>query len=185
MLRLPMAVLLFTMGVVILDTPKVHAANKCIQVLRQGNIETLVNRCAQCKIATLMRARPGGAKPVTRQFKVFAKSTFPVPFKGSGRSRIKSERLCPSERGAKNNSPTKGQHKSGDGERCVSLEQNAGSGVMLVNRCGKCRAAAIERSTNGQNGASRDYIKIDAGGRTIVPSKGYSTVGLLAEIACP
>lgn len=162
-----------------IEIPTAEAAAKCIQIVRQGNIETLVNRCGQCKIVMLMRMRPGGAKPVTRQFPVLANSTAPLPFKGSGRSRIKSERLCPRDRGQ-----AKAAAKQPTTNKCVTLEQTGG-GAILINRCGKCRAAAIQRSNNNQSSGVRDYIKLESGQRMAVPSRGYSSVGLLAEIPCP
>lgn len=162
------------------DTPDAEAAAKCIQIARQGNIETLVNRCGQCKIATLMRMRPGGAKPVTRQFPVLARSTATLPFKGSGRSRIKSERLCPRDRGQAEDAA-----KQPTSSKCITLEQSGTAGAVLINRCGQCRAAAIQRSNDNQATGVRDYMKLNGGQRMTIPSYGYSSVGLLAEIPCP
>ena len=180
MFRFAIAITVCTVVAALADIPRADAARKCIQIYRQGNIETLVNRCGQCKIAMLMRVRPGGVKPVTRQFPVMAKSTAPLPFKGPGQSRIKSERLCPRDRGQAENAK-----KQPVASKCVTLEQSGDAGAVLVNRCGECRAAAIQRSNNGQASGVRDYIKLQSGQRTPIPSKGYTSVGLLAEIACP
>jgi len=139
----------------------------------------LVNRCGQCQIATLMRMRPGGAKPVTRNFPVLARSTAPLPFKGSGQSRIKSERICPRDRGRAEQAA-----KQPNTDKCVTLEQ-VSSGAVLINRCGECRAAAIQRSNDNQATGVRDYMTIATGQSVAIPSRGYRSVGLLADIPCP
>ncbi len=180
MFRIALAALSLSALMIVADIPRAEAAAKCIQVYRQGNIETLVNRCGQCMIAMVFRMRPGGAKPVTRQFPVLARSSAPVPFKGSGQSRIKSERLCPRDRGQLEEAAK--QPKS---NKCITLEQSGSAGAILINRCGECRAAAIQRSNDNQATGVRDYLKLQSGQRTVVASKGYSSVGLLGEISCP
>lgn len=178
------AAMVLVVGVTGTAIPSDADADRCIQILRQGNIETLVNKCDQCKIAMLIRSRPGGAKPVTRQFTVMAKSTFPIPFKGSGRSRIKFERLCPRARGQAENE-NRSAPVSPDNKQCIRFETSRSGSVELVNLCDECRAAAIQRSLDGHAGGVRDFVKISAGGRTPISSQGYSNVGLLAEIPCP
>jgi hypothetical protein len=161
------------------EFPEAVAANRCLHIVRQGNIETLLNRCGQCQIATLMRMRPGGAKPVTRNFPVLARSTATLPFKGSGQSRIKSERICPRDRGKAEQAA-----KQPNTAKCVTLKQVT-SGAVLINRCGECRAAAIQRSNDNQATGVRDYMTIATGQSVSVPSRGYTSVGLLADIPCP
>ena len=180
MFRFALAVLSLSVLTIFADVPRADAASKCIHIVRQGNIETLVNKCGQCMIAMMLRMRPGGAKPVTRQFPVLARSTAPIPFKGSGQSRIKSERLCPRDRGQLEEAAK--QPKS---NKCVTLEQSGSAGAILINRCGECRAAAIQRSNDNQATGVRDYLKLQSGQRTVVASLGYSSVGLLGEIPCP
>lgn len=180
MLRIALTILSVSALVTAADIPRAEAANKCIHIVRQANIETLVNRCDQCKIAMLMRTRPGGAIPVTRQFPVLARSTAPVPFKGSGQSRIKSERLCPRDRGK-----AEAAAKQPKSNKCVTLEQSGSLGAVLINRCGECRAAAIQRSNDNQATGVRDYMKLQSGQRKAISSNGYSSVGLLGEIPCP
>ena len=180
MFRISLAVLSVCVLVTFADVPRVDAATKCIHIARQRNIEALINKCGQCMIAMVYRMRPGGAKPVTRQFPVLARSSAPVPFKGSGQSRIKSERLCPRDRGQLEEAAK--QPKS---NKCVTLEQSGSAGAILINRCGECRAAAIQRSNDNQATGVRDYLKLQSGQRAVIPSKGYSSVGLLGEIPCP
>lgn len=180
MLRIALAVFFVSAMAILADIPRAEAAGKCIHIVRQGNIETFVNRCGQCMIAMVLRMRPGGAKPVTRQFPIQAKSTAPVPFKGSGQSRIKSERLCPRDRGQLEEAA-----KQPISNKCVILEQSGSAGAVLINRCSECRAAAIQRSNDNQATGVRDYLKLQSGQRRAVPSKGYSSVGLLGEIPCP
>lgn len=162
----------------------VEAKSKCVRIARQGNIETLVNTCNSCVIASIIRSRPGNAVPVGRQLNVQARSEFPVPFRGPGRSRIKSERPCPGEKGAQKDL-LESFNQPEAAPKCVSMEQTDGNGVMLVNRCGLCKAVAIERFTTDGASRSRDYMALAGGSSMPVRANGFSGVGLLGEIDCP
>jgi hypothetical protein len=162
----------------------VLAKSKCVRILRQGNIETLINTCNSCVVASITRSRPGNAVPVGREYNVQARSDFPVPFKGPGRSRIKSERPCPGERGAEKNL-LESFNQPDAAPKCVSMEQSDTAGVMLVNRCGLCKAVAIERFTTDGASRSRDYMALAGGSSIPVRANGFSGVGILGEIDCP
>lgn len=183
MLR-PIAAVMLIALTVLSTTVTVDARERCIRIQRQGNIETLINVCTQCVKANLLRSRPGNAVPVGREFNVQARSTFPVPFRGPGRTRVTSETPCPGEDGADKNLLQSYDQQS-DEQRCVSMERSQRNGIVLVNRCGLCRAVAIERVMAGSGRSARDYMLV-AGGSTIpVRAEGFAGVGLLGEIPCP
>jgi len=183
MLRLG-AVFLLLLILTALSIETADAANRCVRIQRQGNIETLINSCNVCQVATITRSRPGSQVPTGRQINVQARSTFPGPFRGPGRSRITSERPCKGERGGQRDLLEEFNQPNA-APKCVNMERSADNGVTLVNTCGECRAVAIERivASNGQR--ARDYLVLAGRGRIPVASKGYSSVGLLAEIPCP
>lgn len=159
------------------------APNKCTRLLRQSNIETLVNTCDACQIVSIIRSRPGNSVPVGRKFHVQPGHPFLVPFRGPGRSRITAERPCPGEKGAQKDL-LKAFDAPQSGPQCVSMEQG-GSGIELVNRCGECKAVAIERvSANGRDRV-RDYMALSGNAKLPVSPRGFASVGLLAEIPCP
>ncbi|MEX0694940.1 MAG: hypothetical protein WD075_10875 [Rhodospirillales bacterium] len=166
-----------------LPVQNTEAAERCVRLIRQGNIETLINTCDVCRVASIIRSRPGNEVPVGREINVQARSDFPVPFKGPGRSRIKAERACPGEAGAPKDLMTAFDKPESE-PKCVSMERADTIGIVLVNRCGECRAVAIERVAGGGN-SSRDYMALAGGASMPVASNGYTRVGLLAEIACP
>lgn len=161
----------------------VDAAERCLRIVRNGNIETLVNTCDTCRIAALIRSRPGSEVPVSRRFNVQGRSTFPVPFKGPGRTRITSDYPCPGDGGDKDLLTTEKDAKPNE-PQCVSLENSRDFGVVLVNRCGACRAVAIERYTADGTGRARAYLTVAGGSRAPVSANGFAKVGLLAEIDC-
>lgn len=161
-----------------------EAAERCIRLIRQGNIETLINTCDVCRVASIIRSRPGNEVPVGREINVQARSDFPVPFRGPGRSRIKAERACPGEAGAPKDL-MQAFDKPESEPKCVSMERADNIGIVLINRCGVCRAVAIERVNGNGGNRDRDYMALAGGARMPVSSNGFSSVGLLGEIACP
>lgn len=172
------------LGVVLLKPVAVSAAERCIMLQRQGNIETLVNVCSVCRSVTLMRSRPGNGVPVNRTLDIQAGTTFPGPFRGPGRTRIMSDRLCPSEQGGTKNLLDTMNTPPSPVKTCVSLEQNRQKGVVLVNRCSECKAVAIERWTGSSGNRVRDYVEVAPQKTRPLSSKGFSQVGLLGEVAC-
>lgn len=183
MIRL-LAMVLASLTVMAILPNEAAAKSRCVLIQRQGNIETMFNTCNICVVASIIRSRPGNAVPVGREFNVQPRSEFPVPFKGPGRSRIKSERPCKGETGAQQdllesfNSP---EAKP----TCVSMERGGQTGIVLVNKCGLCKAVAIERVTADGGTHARDYMALAGGTSLPVSAKGFASVGLLAEIDCP
>ncbi len=178
------AVLLLLVILNAIGVDATDAANRCVRIHRQGNIETLINRCDVCQVATITRSRPGSEVPTGRQLNVQANSTFPVPFRGPGRSRITGQHPCKGERGGQKDLLEEFSKPNSE-PKCVTMERTGNSSIALINRCGECRAVAIERVREENGQRARDYMLIVGRGRLPVRSQGYSSVGLLAEIACP
>lgn len=165
--------------------PAAAAANQCLRLALDGGSEVIVNMCDQCRVASIIRSRPGNDVPVGRKYNVQPKSTFPVPFRGPGRSRITSDFPCPGEAGGDQDLLNFKAAEKTAGDKCVSMERADGDRVMLVNRCGTCRAVAIERMAEGAKSGVRDYFLITGGSRLPVEANGFSAVGLLGDIPCP
>lgn len=183
MLRLSAVFLLFLiLAAVTIETA--DAAKRCVRIQRQGNIETLINSCTVCQIVTITRSRPGSQVPTGRQINVQARSTFPGPFRGPGRSRITAERPCKGERGGQKDLLEE-FNQPNTAPKCVNMERSPDNSVALVNTCGECRAVAIERTVASNGQRARDYVVLAGRSRIPVASRGYSSVGLLAEIPCP
>jgi hypothetical protein len=160
-------------------------ATQCTMIVPEGPREVMINICNACRTIDILRKRPGNDVPVQRTFTLPPGSRLQVPFLGPGRSRITSELPCPGEPGAAENlvEPPKTAKKQ-TAETCVSLER-AAAGVALINRCGGCRAALIER-VNGPNGGNeREAFKLAPRTSVEVPANGFAQVGLVGDIDCP
>lgn len=184
--RLLWPALAFAVALTALAPKVAHGApNQCTMIVPEGSREVMINTCNACRTIDILRKRPGNDVPVQRTFTLPPGSRLQVPFLGPGRSRITSELPCPGEPGAAENliEPPKTAKKK-TAETCVSLER-AAAGVALVNRCGGCRAALIER-VNGQTGGNeRQAYKLAPRSSVAVSANGFSQVGLLGDIDCP
>jgi hypothetical protein len=180
------ALALVTLGLLAMAPQPAHGAvTKCTMIVPDGPREVMINTCDACRTIEILRKRPGNDVPVQRTFTLLPGSRMQVPFLGPGRSRITSEQACPGEPGAAENliePPKRAKHQPP--EACVALER-AGAGVALVNRCGACRAALIERVDGIDGGNQRQAYKLAARTALAVPADGYARVGLIGDIACP
>lgn len=161
------------------------APNQCTMIVPEGPREVMINTCNACRTIDILRKRPGNDVPVQRTFTLPPRSRLQVPFLGPGRSRITAELPCPGEAGAPENliEPPK-VSKQKTSEACVALERGA-NGVALLNRCGGCRAALIERVNGPNGGNARQAYKLAPRSVVAVPSEGYAQVGLVGDIDCP
>ncbi len=159
-------------------------AKRCARLVPRGGREIIINDCSQCKVVNITRKRPGIAVPVSRTFNVQPKSTFPVPFRGPGRSRVTSVLPCRGEKGAARNlvddKPIKRTPKA-----CVSLAKGKAGGIVLVNECKACKAVLIERQGGSGRTPRRQAYKMAAQSVQVVSSNGATRVGLITEINCP
>lgn len=159
-------------------------ANRCARLVPTGGREVIVNACSTCRVVNIIRKRPGNAVPVSRSFNVQPKSTFPVPFRGPGRSRVTSVLPCKGEAGAARNLiDEKPNRKTAD--TCVSLERVKTGGVALVNKCGACKAALIERQNQSGGNGQRQAYQLKPLSVREVPALGAARIGLVGEINCP
>ncbi|NQV98869.1 MAG: hypothetical protein HQ483_04170 [Rhodospirillales bacterium] len=156
-------------------------ASSCVRLLRRGNDETLVNTCNSCQIVGVTRKRRGIAIPVRRSFNVQGGTTFPMPFRGPGNSRITSTQACQDDAADARDSD---KVKTGSNS-CLELKQATGGKVMLVNACGSCRAAAIQRMSRSGQILNREAFKLSPNDATAVVSQGAAKVSIIADIACP
>jgi hypothetical protein len=162
------------------------AANQCTMIVPEGPREVMVNTCNVCRAVEIIRKRPGNDVPVQRSFTLQPGSRLQVPFLGPGRSRITAEIPCKGEPGAPENLMNlreKTSQKTSDA--CVSLVRANGGGIAMVNSCGDCRAAMVERKNSANEQGVREALKLKANSIVGLESKGFALVGLIGDIACP
>jgi len=162
----------------------VAAVNQCTRLVPTGGREMIVNACTACRVVSIIRSRPGNDVPVSRTYNVPPRSTFPVPFRGPGRSRITAEVPCKGDPGAAqdliNPAPKKQVAKA-----CVNLAKVKSGDVMLVNDCGACKAVLVERQNRLGRGTDRQAYLVNGQSAVAVVSKGAAQIGLIGEIDCP
>ena len=166
--------------------PAKAGAPQCARMFAQGHSEYVVNTCNTCRRVGVQRRRIGSkGAPVMRTYDLQPGSKFPLPFKGPGRSRVTSDVPCRDELGGGRDifNPGKGRRASAP-QQCVSL-QNTRGGVMLVNQCKECRAAAVARYTRAGKSLGRQFYKVRASSSVPVSPKGAASVGYLTDVACP
>lgn len=167
--------------------PADAAAPQCARTYAQGHSEFVLNLCNTCRRVAIQRRRIGAkGAPIMRTYDLQPKTKFPLPFKGPGRSRVTSDVPCRDETGGGRDllNPGKGRRQDAP-QTCVSLQSTAKSGVVLVNRCGGCRAAAVARYGRDGRAIGREFYKILGRGTVPVARKGAAKVGFLADVACP
>jgi hypothetical protein len=164
-----------------LSAPADASSQRCVRMYSQGPSEFVVNSCDVCRRVSVQRRRANNqGAPTMRTYDLLPGSKFSLPFKGPGRSRVTSDIPCRDvqerSRDVKN---------TAKGDACVSLVGTARGGIALVNECGECRAAAVERfSITGQS-MGREFYKLGSKDSIRVNPKGASRVGYLADVACP
>ena len=165
--------------------PAHGAGGQCAMILPEGPREVMINTCNVCRSIDILRKRPGNDVPVQRTFLLPPGSRLQVPFLGPGRSRITAELPCKGEDGAPENlveAPGTVKRKAPD--TCVALERGSAGGVALVNRCGACRAALVERKNSATAAGEREAYVLAPRTAMEVTSKGFAKVGLVGDAAC-
>jgi len=172
------------------------AGGQCLGLTRGGGGEFLVNRCNICRMATVMRTRPGSAVPTSRQFSLRGRSDLRLPFKGPGRSRVTADLPCKGSAGEAPNlvsprgTPTpqdqvpKTAQAAQTSAKCLSLKRAVNGGIALVNSCAICRVAGIHRQDASGERKQREAVRIKGGATSLLRRKGFAKVGLLGEVAC-
>lgn len=162
----------------------VAAVNQCTRLIPTGGREMIVNACNVCRVVGIIRSRPGNDVPVSRTYNLPPRSTFPVPFRGPGRSRITSEVPCKGDPGAPQDLVNPAPKKQA-AEACVNLAKVKSGDVMLVNNCGTCKAVLVERQNRLGLGTGRQAYLVNGQSAVAVVSKGAAGIGLIGEIDCP
>lgn len=169
-------------AVVVLAHPAA-ARGRCLFVVPiQGN-EALVNRCGQCMMGQVIRARTTGGMQGQRTFAVPAKTSVDLTFNYPGKTRVLSERACGPD-------PATTPYKDASGNRasnlsCVKMTQTNTGKSAMVNSCTVCRAVELEVLTR-KDGTKIETETIRA--NTIALLKSYPdarAVRIRGEKACP
>tara|TARA_E500000331_G_scaffold344358_1_gene380488 strand:+ start:994 stop:1467 length:474 start_codon:yes stop_codon:yes gene_type:complete len=153
----------------------------------KGHSEAVINTCDTCRRVAIQRRRVGASgAPVMRTYDLQPKSKFSLPFKGPGRSRVTSDVPCRGDLGGGSDllNPGKGQRKNTQ-KQCVYLQGTKNNKVLLINRCSRCRAAAVARYSRSGKSLGRQFYKLAGGARTRIAPKGAARVGYLIDIPCP
>lgn len=154
---------------------------QCIYLARDRGREVLVNACGKCITVGLIRERHGGLAPQSRRYNVQKGSTFALPFRGPGFTRMKSKFPCAREQGAVPNLAKPETAKAP--EKCISIKR-ASAGVVLKNSCGSCRVAGVERFDARRRSLGREYLKVRKRD-VLVRQRGAAQVGLIGDVECP
>lgn len=160
------------------------SADSCVRVVPRQGGENLVNQCDSCRQVSVLRMRTGaGANPTQRTFVVQGGMTMPMPFRGTGRSRITGETPCEGVPGGPTNLVNPKAAAPAPGEPlCVQLYR-AGGAIAMVNPCAVCRLVTVER--HGANGGSaRTAYAINAKSQIPLDPLGAASAKLVGETAC-
>lgn len=118
-----------------------EAGTQCSKIKRISGFESLVNNCNACMNVQVVRDRAGYGKATLRTFKMVKSGEFPLPFKGSGKTRIVSEEACGGTTAAERDSDRDVAKQT---EKCI-IPVRTVQGIAMANSCGGCRAFVIER----------------------------------------
>lgn len=149
---------------------------QCLFVDKRSGLETMINRCGQCRMAKVSRKRPG-AMAIYRTVHVPAGQRVQLPFRGRGQTRITEETFCANAKGEDPNQLLE------DRAKCLQLRNMRTAGMVMVNLCDKCRSAVIERiGDNNQNTRQLTVVK----GRAYIPlpAQGANSARIISERKC-
>lgn len=156
----------------------------CIDIVKRGGREVIVNTCAACLEVGVSRERRNNQAPTSRKYIVQARSSFKLPFKGPGRTRLGYARPCKGNGGIPNLANP--QASVTDPANCVEIDKDQNSGaVFLVNTCGGCRSTGLERFNRAGQSLGRQVMLLGGKQRAVIPPRGAARVGLLGDSPCP
>ncbi len=124
------------------------AAGRCAVLVREGTLETLVNRCGTCREVRVQRDRPGNGFPTHRTVMLREGGQAPLPFRGTGSTRILSDDPC--EKGIRDAGPL-------TAPACIRILPASRTGPLLINECEDCRSASIETRERDGRRLTRSY----------------------------
>ncbi len=179
----PIAIILSPLTIISIFYIKPVQAERCTKVIQREGSEFIVNTCNACRKVNIRRKRRGVAMPVMRTYNIQARSKFPTSFKGRGRSRITSEVPCKGADDAGVNIFEQ-QTPPQIPNKCVTLTLVDGKGVVLINRCSRCRTVAVQRYANTGRPLGQQVYKVQSLSVVSVQPKGAAQVRGLAELPC-
>lgn len=160
------------------------AAGTCISVVSHQGSESLVNSCNTCIRISVIRSRAGYGAPTQRSFTLRPASSFPLPFKGRGSTRLSAEEPCEGEVGGSQNLVQQGTAAPAlEQAQCIGLYRTGKGGVVMLNECEDCRVAVVERSIGGA-GAKRASYPLAANGQAPLDPLGATSARIVGELAC-
>lgn len=123
----------------------------CVQLLRMGDGDHVVNRCGVCRAVSVARNRPGSNFPRTDTLVLPMGGSQRLPYQGPGQTRILGEQPCTTaDAGA-------AEPINEEASQCVGLVRS-NSAAGLVNGCWSCRVVAIEQTRVNGGSARESYV---------------------------
>lgn len=173
------SILLLAVAVLMVLSLPADAGKQCSRIDRVSGFETLVNTCNACLSVQVVRDRGGAASATLRTFQMVRKGEFPLPFKGSGRTRIVSEESCGGT-SAQEKASTKSVAKRN--KACI-IPVRTGKGVAMANSCSECRSFIIERLFENGERSNKPYALAGQQSLPLAP-EGAVRAEIVHETAC-
>lgn len=155
------------------------AGSKCARIQAVSGFETLINNCNACMSIQVIRDRSGVAAATMRTFKMFKKGEFPLPFKGSGRTRIVSEESCGGSTAQERESDKNIENST---KTCIIPVRTA-KGIAMANTCGDCRSFVVERLFKNGERSNKPYALMGQQSLALKP-EGAVQAEIVHEAAC-
>ena len=160
---------------------------QCARMYSQQFREFVVNSCNTCRRVAVQRRRVGlYSAPIMRTYDLQAKTKFPLPFKGPGRSKITSDVPCRDQAGGGQSILRPAQTQPLDQPKnCVSSHRSRNFGLTLINDCKECRAVALGSYSLSGKLNGRRFYKLKPHKRIHIRSNRNSRVHYLKDFPCP
>jgi hypothetical protein len=118
-----------------------YARAECARISRVVGQSMLTNTCGECRSIQVIKDRSGNALPSMRTFVLNGGEQFPLPFKGTGGTRVTIDAPCQEQTKL---DQIREKEVANAVRRCIFPMQTA-RGLVLVNGCDSCRAIVVER----------------------------------------
>ena len=174
-----LSILAVGMVALILMSLPAEAGKKCSRIQRVSGFETLINTCNACLSVQVVRDRAGVASATLRTFKMVKRGEFPLPFKGTGKTRIVSEESCGGTTAQERESD---QNVAARNKKCIIPVRTA-KGIGMANTCGDCRSFVIERLYENGERLNKPYALMGQQSLALAP-EGAIRAEIVHETAC-
>lgn len=174
-----LSILALAMVALIFMSLPAEAGEKCARIQRVSGFESLINSCNACLSVQVVRDRSGIASATLRTFKMVKKGEFPLPFKGTGKTRIVSEESCGGKTARERESD---QSVADRTQKCIIPVRTA-KGVGMANSCGDCRSFVIERLYANGERLTKPYALMGQQSLSLAP-EGAIRAEIVHESAC-